>query len=131
MSKISGSCLCKEVRFEADSIRGPGSACHCIMCQKSHGGPFGAYVTLDGFRWISGEDQITSFQSSEHCTRSFCSRCGTTLQFYDTRKPDIASLAVSALDGDHDATIGSHIYVNTRVDWHPILDDLPQFSESI
>jgi len=100
------------------------------MCQKSHGGPFGAYVTLDGFRWISAEEQITTYQSSEHCTRSFCGRCGATLQFYDTRKPDISSIAVSALDGDHGATIGSHIYIDTRVDWHPILDDLPQFPES-
>ena len=130
MGNISGSCLCKAVRFEADSIRGPGSACHCIMCQKAHGGPFGAYVTLDGFRWLSGEDLLTVYQSSEHCTRSFCSRCGSTLQFYDHRKPDITSFAVSALDGDHGATIGSHIYVDTRVDWHPILDDLPQFPES-
>ncbi|MEJ2176765.1 MAG: GFA family protein [Gammaproteobacteria bacterium] len=85
MGNISGSYLCKGVQFEADSIRGPGTACHCIMCQKSHGGPFGAYVTLDGFRWTSGEDLITTYQSSEHCSRSFCNRCGSTIQFYDTR----------------------------------------------
>jgi hypothetical protein len=100
------------------------------MCQKTHGGPFGAYVTLEGFNWVSGEDKVTTYQSSEHCERSFCSQCGTTLQFYDSRKPDHLSFAVSTLDGDHGATIGYHIYVDSKVDWHPIMDDLPQFSEN-
>ncbi len=127
---IKGSCLCKAIRFEADSIRGPGSACHCIMCQKSHGGPFGAYVTLEGFRYTEGEENIAVYQSSEFASRSFCKTCGSTLQFFDTRKPDIMSFAISALDGDHGAVLGTHIYVDTRVDWHPILDDLPQLSES-
>jgi len=130
MSKIRGSCLCKSVQFEAQSVKGPGSACHCVMCQKAHGAPFGAYVALDGFKWLSGEDMVTTYQSSEHCSRSFCSKCGATLQFYDHRKPHHTSFSVSTLDGDHGATIGRHIYVDTRVDWYPILDDLPQFSEN-
>jgi len=126
---IKGSCLCKAVEFAADRLAGPGSACHCVMCQKAHGGPFGAYVTLHGHRYTKGEDQVTVYPSSEFCTRSFCRHCGSTLQFFDSRKPEIISFAISALDGDHQAELGAHIFCDTRVAWHPIQDNLPQYCE--
>ena len=129
VAKIKGSCLCQAVRFEADSLEGPGSACHCVMCQKSHGGPFGAYVRLFGQRYTAGQDAVSKYQSSEFCTRSFCKYCGSTLQFLDSRRPDDISFAISALDGDHGASLGTHIYVDTCVDWYPISDDLPQYTE--
>lgn len=128
-SQIQGSCLCKAVQFEADAIDGPGSACHCVMCQKSHGGPFGAYIRLVGLRYTKGEHAITAYPSSEYCTRSFCKFCGSTLQFLDRRHPDDVSFAISSLDGEHGATVALHIYADTCVKWHPITDDLPRFSE--
>lgn len=129
MSKIQGSCLCGGVRLAADGIDGPGSSCHCRMCQKAHGGPFGPYVTLNGLRWTEGEDLITVYPSSEHCTRSFCSRCGATLEFHDTRKPHLRAIALSVLDGDHGGRIGSHIFVDDKADWYDILDDLPRHAQ--
>ncbi len=129
MQKIKGSCLCGSVQLEADGIRGSGSSCHCLMCQKAHGGPFGAYVTLEGLRWTAGEDLISVYPSSEHCTRSFCSCCGATLEFHDTRKPHLRAIAISALDGDHGGHIGCHIFVDDKADWYDILDDLPQYPQ--
>jgi hypothetical protein len=97
------------------------------MCQKAHGAPFGAYVTLQGLRWLSGEDLIQEYHSSEHCSRTFCRQCGSTLEFRDHRKPDHISMAISALDGDHDGRIGVHIYTDDKAAWYEILDDLPRY----
>jgi len=125
-TRVTGSCLCQAVRYEADALAGGASACHCVMCQKAHGGPIGAYVNLDGHRWTQGEELLTIYRSSEHCRRSFCSQCGSTFQFLDDRKPNQMSMAISSLDGDHGARLERHIFVETKTDWYDIPDDLPR-----
>ncbi len=127
MANIQGSCLCGGIRFEADAIDGAGSACHCTMCQKAHGGPFGAYVTLDGVHWLQGEELIAEYRSSEHCSRTFCKTCGSTLEFRDRRKPEHVSMAISALDGDHGGRYGYHIFADDKADWYDINDGLPTY----
>ena len=126
VANLTGSCLCKAITYEADALAGRASACHCLMCQKAHGGPFGAYVSLQGHRWTKGEDKLTVYHSSKHCQRSFCSLCGSTFQFWDNRKPDRKSFAISSLDGDHGAQLKRHIFVETKVDWYDIPDNLPR-----
>ena len=74
----SGGCQCGAIRFRASRF-GRSSICHCRMCQKAFGGPFGALVTAHDLAWTRGSPR--TFASSNKARRGFCADCGTPLTF--------------------------------------------------
>jgi hypothetical protein len=76
---VHGSCLCGNVRYEVDGPFDVMSHCHCSLCRKHHGAEFATFVTvpLSGFRWVAGEDAISTYQSSDYGRRTFCGKCGS------------------------------------------------------
>lgn len=78
---IRGSCLCNGVRYEIDGAIGPALNCHCSMCRKATGAAFRSRVAVPSkrFRWTSGEDLLTRYESSPGTIRTFCRICGATL----------------------------------------------------
>jgi hypothetical protein len=76
---IHGSCLCGNVRYDIDGPFEVMSHCQCSMCRRHHGAAFATFVSvpLSGFRWIAGENEISTFQSSNYGKRTFCGKCGS------------------------------------------------------
>lgn len=128
---LRGSCLCGEVRYEIRGPVGRVSHCHCFMCRKAHGAAFATYgrVERNDFFLLSGADDIASFRSSPEVIRTFCKRCGSTLQFISDRRPSTFSLALGTLDDDPGVETSSHIFVGSKAAWFQITDDLPQHAE--
>ena len=92
----SGGCQCGAVRFRVDGELGRASICHCRMCQKATGGPFGAFVSVrrEAVTWTRGAP--AHFQSSDRVRRGFCADCGTPLTF--DGQPDFLDLAIFVFD---------------------------------
>ncbi len=76
-----GNCLCGSVTWELTGEPYAAYNCHCVMCQKIHGTPFGTYyfVRPDQFRWTSDTDSIIHYRSSHSVTRSSCDVCGSVV----------------------------------------------------
>ena len=129
---IRGSCLCGEVRFEIHGKLGRSSHCHCSMCRKAHGAAFGTYaaVRAEDFRLLSGAELIARYPSSPGVERTFCSRCGSNLQFLSTKMPDLVDVALGVLDDDPGIRVPHHIFVASKAPWVEITDGLPQYPES-
>ena len=125
---IRASCVCGEVRFEVSGSLSGASHCHCSMCRKAHGAAFGTYAAARAtdFRIVSGEDRITRYRSSGGVVRTFCARCGSTLQWLRESKPEIVDIALGVLDDDPGVRPAAHIYVASKAPWHEITDRLPQ-----
>lgn len=125
---ITGSCLCGSVRYEIRSVVGDPSHCHCSMCRKVHGAAFGTYarVPLSEFSWRSGEESVVTYHSSPGVRRTFCRRCGSTLQYVTDTEPDSFALALGTLDDDPGVRPTHHIFVLSKAPWYDITDDLPQ-----
>jgi hypothetical protein len=125
---IRGSCLCGSVRYEVHGSLGRVSHCHCSMCRKAHGAAFATYSRVESgdFVLVSGAGDIASYQSSPEVTRTFCKRCGSTLQFISTKRPGSFSLALGTLDDDPGVRASLHIFVGSKAPWFDITDDLPQ-----
>ena len=87
---IKGGCLCGKVRYEIDGPLFDASHCHCSMCRRAHGAGYVTWVRLPRhqLRFLTGEETLANYRSSDHATRSFCRRCGSSLFFETTHSPD-------------------------------------------
>jgi hypothetical protein len=89
-ASVSGACLCGAIRFQ---VRTPSlfcGHCHCTMCQRNHGAGYVTWfaVPRDQFQIDSGDDTLVRYASSEHGSRSFCGRCGSSLFCETTGHPN-------------------------------------------
>ena len=129
---LRGGCLCGSVRYEIHGTIGRITHCHCSQCRKAHGAAFGSYAGVKHaeFKLISGEKDIVAFPSSSGVLRTFCRRCGATLQFIREARTDSFSLAVGTLDDDPGVRPAAHIFVDSKAPWFEITDGLPQHTRS-
>lgn len=126
---IKGGCLCGKVRYE---IVGPlfnADHCHCSMCRRQHGAAFSTYAEFNpnDFIWTMGEDLIKIYEVPAGGGWCFCSECGSTLAGTDQGK--ITTITLGTIEGDPSIKPESHIFVGSKVEWHEISDDLPQFDK--
>ena len=126
---MKGSCLCGEVTYEVTGEPLKVTHCHCQMCRKQHGAAFGTYVRVQSsdFRWLTGEEMVTLYPSSEGVRRGFCKTCGSTLVFEFDPMPELYFITAGTLDEAPDLRADRHIFVGSKAPWYTIADDTPQF----
>lgn len=129
---IRGSCLCGGVKFEINGKLGRSSHCHCSMCRKAHGAAFASYAAArkEDFKVTAGAGLISRYRSSLWTERTFCSRCGSTLQYISNKEPNVVDIALGVLDDDPGIRVPHHIFVASKAPWFEITDGLPQYPES-
>jgi hypothetical protein len=79
--------------------------------------------------FVSGEQAIRHFRSSDAVKRSFCKECGSNLLFSFDPLPEAIWVAVGTFDDDPGMRPEAHIFVGSRAPWHAINDELPQYEE--
>ena len=96
-SKLTGGCQCGAVRYQLAAAPTGASICHCRMCQKATGSPYGAYAPMarDALAFTRGAPKI--FRSSEIAERGFCAECGTPLTYRNVTSQRI-SVTICSLD---------------------------------
>jgi hypothetical protein len=127
---MKGSCLCGAVTYQADA---PGLAmghCSCRTCRKAHAAPFTTTgrVPRDKFRWLSGADRLSVFESSPGKNRHFCSVCGSHLI---AERPAEAHVIVrtATLDDDPGSKPLIHIWQSHEVPWLDYRGEMKRFAE--
>ena len=84
---------------------------------------------LDGFALTSGA--IAEYRSSPGVRRGHCAACGTTITYAQDRRPEEIDIAISSLDTTSGIEPEAHIWVEDKVPWLVISDDLPQYRTTI
>jgi hypothetical protein len=121
---LTGGCQCGAVRYVLTTPPERVHLCHCRMCQKAVGGPFGAFapVRRKDFTWTRGTPG--SFASSSLAHRDFCAACGTPLSFrYDDS--EWIGVTIGSLDRPPDAAPMRHFGVESRIGWLDAVAALP------
>jgi len=73
--KHSGSCHCKNNRFEVEIDATHGSMCNCSICQK--GVELVGVVKTEAFRLLTPESNLSSYEWGPKISkRYFCKTCG-------------------------------------------------------
>jgi hypothetical protein len=126
MSELKrGACLCGRVSFTvAGDLRAP-DACHCVQCRKQSGHYFASTNVPRAMLVITGQENVSWYQSSADVQRGFCSTCGSFL-FWDPPARDWIAIAMGAFDTPTSAHLEKHIFVAEKGDYYDITDDLPQ-----
>ncbi len=124
----TGSCLCGAIRF---SLRLPTlfcGHCHCTMCQRNHGAGYVTWIGIqrDQLSIDQGESTLTRYESSDHGSRSFCSRCGSSLFCESTHHVDRVDIPLANLHGPIDKFPQLHVYFDDRALWVHAEDGLPR-----
>jgi hypothetical protein len=127
-SRVSGSCFCGAIRFSISLPTLFCGHCHCSMCRRSHGAGFVTWLAVPRrqFSLDGGQAELVRFRSSDHGSRSFCGRCGSSLFCESSRHPDQVDIVLANMDGPIDRLPQAHIYFDDRAAWVAAEDNLPR-----
>ena len=125
---VSGACLCGTVRFRVTLPTKYVVHCHCTMCQRAHGAGYVTWLTVPKgqLEVQAGGDALTRYRSSDHGSRSFCSRCGSSLFCELDEHPDDVDIVLANLAGPIDRAPQMHIFWSDRAQWVEVRDALPR-----
>lgn len=128
---IEGSCQCRGVRYQYSGEFGTITVCHCSDCRKAQGtsNVTAAPVDVDAFRWLSGQELITEFESSPGKKRAFCRCCGSPLYSRKDDMPGILRLRMGTIDTPTDAAPVAHIFATNLPPWAAMDDNLPRYEK--
>ncbi len=126
---ISGECFCGAITYEVSGKLRDARSCHCSRCRKAFSSQASAYalVNADEFKWLTGEDLLTSYVGRQGFGLQFCSKCGSTLcgLFGGT----VQGVTLGCINGNPDVEIGQHIFVGSKATWEVIPDGVTVFDE--
>ena len=124
----SGACLCGAVRFTAKLPSSFCGHCHCSMCRRNHGAGFVTWFAVAKEQLVidAGKHELVEFASSEHGTRSFCKRCGSSLFCVTGTTPDHVDIPLASMEGPIDRAPQLHIHFDDRAAWVEVNDGLPR-----
>jgi hypothetical protein len=127
---LTGHCLCGRVRYEADADSGPIIHCHCETCRRTHASAFSSIVAVprESFRWVTGEELLSSFETSPGKFRRFCSLCGSHL-FAERTAHKHVMLRLGCLDTPIRPKVLGHIWRSDAASWYDPNKHVPEFSE--
>lgn len=119
MTRLTGGCQCGAVRFACTDVV-HASICHCRMCQKALGGPFGAFSIAGNVEWTRGGPK--RYASSNVARRGFCADCGTPLTY---EWADEVCLTLGAFDDPNVVVPTVQLAPEMRVKWFDAMHQLP------
>lgn len=127
---VGGSCSCGAVQYEFDGPADRMVHCHCLHCRLSRSAPFStnAFVAIDRFRWLAGQDNRVRFERSNatHVPVTFCHTCSSPLPVRLHESGEVM-MPAGTLDQDPGIRPQAHIHVAQKAPWVEITDELPRF----
>ncbi len=128
--KVTGGCLCGEVRFETDAEPIAALLCHCTDCQRVSGSAYyAAYITpLAKLTVLKGDPAGYTVKSDRgrDNTRRFCRTCGSRVWAEIDRGQGIASINGMAFDDASHFRPSANHRLETAPNWCRIDSDLAE-----
>jgi hypothetical protein len=125
---MQGTCLCGAVTFDIVGPLPKLYQCHCSLCRKQSGSTSNtaAIVTKDQFRWVAGQDCLSSYVKESGFRSDFCSRCGSPVP-NPLRGTDYYWVPTGLLEGGLALEVAAHLCVASRASWDKIPSDAVTF----
>lgn len=126
---ISGECFCGNIRYLIHGNLRDARSCHCSRCRKAFSSQASAYalVNPDEFKWISGEDLLTSYVGQHGFGLQFCKKCGSTL--CGIYAGVVHGVTLGCINGNPELEKFQHIFVGSKAAWEVLPKDVTMFEE--
>ena len=129
--KMSGGCLCGQVRYSAEAEPAFVGVCHCRNCQKQAGSAFSIVVAITK-RAFSVEGRLKTYtdhgDSGKAVSRRFCPECGSPILSEAEALPDLAVIKAGTLDDTSWLKPTMEIYCDSAQNWVRLGGNLQRFA---
>jgi hypothetical protein len=121
VERVTGGCLCGDVRLVATGTPRRVGVCHCLDCRRHHGALFFAAAIFPAAAVeVRGDLR-------DHEGRCFCPRCGSSVL---ARSADEIEVHLGALDEPDRFTPTYECWTVRRESWLPPFDVAQRFERS-
>jgi hypothetical protein len=130
--KISGGCLCREVRYESTSAPIVTRVCWCRVCQYLGAGSGTVNVCFATASFtIHGAtaDYRSVADSGNVMHRKFCKTCGTQLFSETEARPHLVFVRAGTLDDPEIAKPVLTIWTSQAPSWACISEEIPRVDQ--
>ena len=131
--KITGGCLCGQIRYEMMSQPRLQLACHCADCRKQSGSAFtaSAMVLRDDIE-ITGQTKtyLDTGDSGNQIKRVFCPNCGSSLFSEVAARPDSLALSAGSIDDPGWFKPRVNLWTESALSWVAIDPDCKNFPKN-
>jgi hypothetical protein len=118
---LTGSCLCRAIRYEVNIPITELRQCHCTDCQKvsGAGGTVNAWIASSAFRITHGEPRRFTkvADSGRTLHRFFCADCGSPIYSQREVMPEMMTLRAGTLDQPPPMKLVAHIWTASARPW--------------
>lgn len=125
----AGRCFCGGVTF---TVQGPAKFacfCHCESCRRAAGGVYVPWATFAKETFVITSGTMAQFHSAPGVTRGLCSTCGTALTYEHEDRAGQVDVTLTSFDDPSEFSPSAHIWVEDKLPWVTIDDDLPQYAQ--
>lgn len=125
---LTGECFCGSIKYEISGKLIDPLACHCSRCRKAFSSQSSNYarVNLAEFRWLSGEESLSSYEGEQGFGLLFCCTCGSTL--CGTVHNSVHGIALGCLNEDPRLDEIQHIFVDSKASWEILPSGVTTYS---
>jgi hypothetical protein len=123
----TGHCFCGEVQFKVTGPDMYACHCHCESCRRAAGAPFVTWATFARDKLAITSGTIVEHHSTPEVTRGHCGACGTSLTYEHADRAGQIDITLTSLDDASQIEPRAHIWIQDKVSWLCIDDDLPQY----
>ncbi len=130
--RVAGGCQCGDVAFDYVGTPKLMMNCHCSRCRKVKGAAHAtnAFVPIEQFQWIKGQDRIKNYDHAEAARfgNAFCLQCGSPVP-RESGGTGAMNIPVGSLDDAPGVEARGHIFMGSKAPWFEVSDELPQWDE--
>ena len=129
MAELHAECLCGAIKYSVKGIMNDIAHCHCSECRKWHGALFRSRTTFprEGFKWLRGEEFVSSYDGLPNAIKTFCKICGSNLVSFYKNNSTLVGVPLAAVEGKLDDVQSYHMFTADKATWYEITDTLPQY----
>jgi hypothetical protein len=125
--RLTGGCLCGEVRYTVADEFTRALICHCSQCRRVTGSAFKPFGVIERakLKVIRGQIRIYGDVMTHD---AHCKNCGSLL-YSIVNEGTIAHVTYGTLVDPPSLKPQAHIHVASKAPWDVICDGLPQYDE--
>ena len=132
MPKLTGTCLCGDISFEADGDVPVMANCHCTSCRQSTGSAFATLMLMkqDDVK-VTGTPKTFQHKSDagSTMTKHFCDNCGTPLFTQNSSREGMIGIRAGLVNEHEEFAPKVNVYMSSKMAATLIDDSIPGFEK--